>query len=165
MMWFNILLSIVALGFALWMAQRVFTLRNESTVGCHYINGYRIFILFCLCLSVLTFFLGFEDIWDVIRSISITLMVGLFLCNREGAGENGFVYNLQLIPYEEISRYDYQRTSKNVELYVVYRQKSADHTEEGEILLKFKLADEQNIHNLLETKIPKKHKRIKKLTK
>lgn len=162
---FNIVLTLIALACAVWMGSKVIQHRNEITVSGQYFSAYRIFIMVCFAASAVTLFLGFKDIWDLLRSISITLMVGIFLCNREGAGENGMVYNMSLIPYEAISRYDYQRTKKVLEVYVVYREKVKDSVEESEVIIKFKGEDEQKILSYLESKMPKKHKRIKKTNK
>ena len=159
---FNYALTILFLGAAVWMGKKVFEQRNQITIACKYLNGYRIFIMVCFAASFGLMILGFKDLFDLIRSLAMTTMVGLFLCLREGAGPEGFVYNGSLIPYTAVSHYDYKTSDQTMLVYVVFREKVKDGVEEGTVTLKFNETDRQAIVELLEAQLPKKHKRIKK---
>ena len=159
---FNFVLTVLFAAGALYMGKIVLNQRKQIKIACKYINAYRLFIMLCFLASVVILFMKFEDVLDLIRSILMTVMVGLFLCIQEGIGDEGLICNGTLIPYAAVSHYDYKKTDKELEVYVVFREKVKDKTEESNFTLKFKSLNSQDVLNLLERNLPKKYKRIKK---
>ena len=139
---FNLVLTAVFLGASLWMGKKVINQRKLIDISGKFFNGYRMFILFCLAASIMTLFLGFEDILDLIRSVAMMCMVAMFLMLKEGAGQSGFVYNGVHVPYETVAHYDIKTDAKHCVLYVVCREKVKDKVEERHISLN--LSDRKN---------------------
>ena len=159
---FNYALTVLFLGAAVWMGKKVLEQRKQIEIFCRYLNAYRIFIIICFVMSAGLMVVGLTDVFDFIRSLAMTVMVGLFLCLREGAGETGFVCNGTLIPYSSVSHYDYKNDGKNLIVYVIFREKDKNGVEESSYSLKFKAENQKTVLDYLEKYLPKKHKRIKK---
>ena len=160
---FNLILTAIFLGASLWMGKKVINQRKLIDIAGKFLNGYRIFILFCLAASIMTLFLGFQDILDLIRSVAMMCMVAMFLLLKEGAGESGFVYNGIHVPYETVAHYDIKTDAKHCVLYVVCREKVKDKVEESNFSIQFNKTSEVALAELLKQKLPKKHQRMKKL--
>ena len=154
----NLLLTAVFLAGSIWLGRKVYTQRKLIEISGKFINGYRIFIMFCLVASCMTLFLGFEDIFDLIRSIAMMVMVALFLALKEGAGQIGLVYNGIFVPYDSVTHYDIKPTKKACVLYVVVREKGED----SNFSIDFNKTSEAALTDLLKEKMPKKHQRMKK---
>lgn len=154
----NIALTVLFMAGAVFMGKKVLDQRNQITIYCKYINGYRLFIMVCLVASVVLLFVGYSDILDLIRSLTISVMVGLFLCMREGVGDTGFVYNGLLYSFETVSHYDLKQTDKELIVYVVVRERQQEST----FTLQFPKDQEQEVIDHLNDHLPKKQKRIKK---
>ena len=155
----NLLLTAVFLAGSIWLARKVYHQRKLIEITGKFINGYRIFIMFCLVASCMTLFLGFQDVYDLIRSIAMMVMVALFLVLKEGAGQTGLVYNGIFYSYDAVAHYDIKNTKKACALYVIIKENNSDIN----FSIEFNKTSEAALTDLLKQKMPKKHQRMKKI--
>ena len=159
---FNYGLIILFLGVALFIGKKVFEQKSLISINCKYLNASRFFIIFCLVGSLVLIFIEESAMLDKIRTISMMALVTMLLCLRDGVGEKGFIYNGNLFPFSSISHYDVEVKEKDILVYVITRDKVKKSMAENTILFHFKPSEENELMRLLEKRMPKKHKRIKK---
>ncbi|MCI5773242.1 MAG: DUF5673 domain-containing protein [Erysipelotrichaceae bacterium] len=159
----NILLGLF-IALAVYLTYGYFKTHKEVQIACKNKDKTKIFLYGSLMImNILTLIVN-HGVMDIIRTIIVSYVILLMFLLKDGIGKNGIIANSTFIVYQDIEIYDQETTKDGFKLYVGYRSANdrKKQRDMSETSLVFDAKDEKAIKELLQQKLPKKQRRMKK---
>ena len=157
----SIIISVLFAGILVYMLSLYFRNRKYIIIKGKNMTRYRMLMLSALMFSLVTL-VAAETVYDMVRSILMTLALCTVMLVRDGIGEEGIVYNYRRLPFYGVSRYDYYESrSAFVVVFQFVGEDNNNQTSTMNIEMLFELRDGDRVKKLLIEKLPKKHMRMK----
>lgn len=161
---FDIVLMIVFTIIAVYLTIQFVKVNKKISIKSKRASTFKLILLgFLLFMNVLTL-VAYTTIVDIIRVVVIGVVIVIFMSLKDGIGPEGVVIGTSFIPYEYISAYDYAQEKKGFKLFVEYCDEVDRKKNRGPYVssVTFNKEKEKEVLNLLQNKLPKKYKRMKK---
>jgi len=146
--------------FALGTYLTICTVRTHSALvikDTNWSTG-RILFMVCAALSVVSIVTA-GNMYGYIRFLATLFCIVAFMVNRDGVGERGVVTTGKVIPWSEVTAYDYQMLGKKFYVYFLVNRKGKG---ERDIAIPFDGKDKDKVTNYLKKVAGKKYRRMKK---
>ncbi|MEG0176647.1 hypothetical protein [Anaerorhabdus sp.] len=158
---FNLVLTGIFLAIGIWLGTKLLRMKKYVKIYAKFTTLTRLMFLVALIFAILTIFIYFGNIGEMIRSVIMAFAILMFIYLQDGLCDEGFFIVGNYIPFTEVVDFDY-KTDKNK--FIVYFSYKDDKQKSGnfqtEVVFDIKKADV--VEKQLKEKIGKKYRRMKK---
>lgn len=161
---FDTVLMIVFTIIAVFLTIQFIKVNKKISIKSKRASNFKLILLGSLLVMNILTLLVYTTIVDIVRVVVIGIVIILFMILKDGVGPEGVVIGTSFIPYEYISAYDYAQEKKGFKLFVEYRDEVDRKKNRGPFIstVTFDKQKEKEVLELLQNKLPKRYKRMKK---
>ena len=153
-------LILAAVFFALGTYLTIGTLRTYKALEIRDMtwSAGRILFMVCAVLSVISIVTA-GNVYGYIRFAATLFCIIAFMLNRDGMGASGVVASGRIIPWSEVTAYDYQMMNKKFYVYYLVNRKGKG---ERDVAIAYDGKDKDKVIGFLKKTAGKKYRRMKK---
>lgn len=155
---FNIILIAALITLDIFLIKSFINQLKYVKITVSKFDKMRVVFLISGVLCFISIFLS-SDVYEYIRSIILTFSIFMFAFTFDGIGPKGIVITGRFIKFEDISGYDYTLDEKHLALYFEYLDDRSSTIKES---IKFPKKDSNQVFDILNERMTKKHRRLKK---